>query len=216
MSRALIPLLGSTLLVIGSLTGCVEDVGKGKTAATVEDVPAAEQPAMAPKTGLTELKVDAAKSSIRALGAKVTATHPVDFSDYSASVGMDGDTVASVTYEVQMAALTSDHPRLTEHLKNEDFFDVAKHPTSSFKSTSIAAGGEGEGVTHTITGDLTIRGATKRVSFPATLTVEGAEVKAKAEFVIDRQDFGVTYPGRPDDLVQDNVVLTISFTAPRG
>jgi polyisoprenoid-binding protein YceI len=208
--------LALVCIALTALTACVEDVGKGKTAATVEEAPGVEAPDPTSGKALVTYSVDRSKSSVRALGAKVTATHPIDFPDYTASVSLDGEKVAAIAYEVQMATLTSDHPRLTEHLKNEDFFDVPKHPTSSFSSTSIAEGGEGEGVTHTVTGDLTIRGATKRVSFPATLTVDGSSVQAQAEFVIDRQDFAVTYPGQPDNLVQDNVVLTIAFVAPRG
>ena len=42
------------------------------------------------------------------------------------------------------------------------------------------------------------------------------KVSAKTEFVINRQDFGVTYPGRADDLVQDNVAMQIEFVAPRS
>lgn len=195
------------------LTACVEDVGEGKTAATVEDVPAATAPAPA-ATG-TELAVDPAKSSIRALGAKVTAKHPIDFPDYKATVAVDGDTLTGITYEVQMASLVADSERLTGHLKNEDFFDVPNHPTSTFKSTEIKKGSDAEGATHTVTGEMTIRGTTKRVSFPATIEIKDDAVTAKAEFVLDRQDFKVTYPGRPDDLVQDNVVLNVAFTAPK-
>ena len=40
-------------------------------------------------------------------------------------------------------------------------------------------------------------------------------IKAATEFSIDRQDFKVSYPGRADDLVQDNVVLTINLVAPK-
>ena len=53
-------------------------------------------------------------------------------------------------------------------------------------------------------------------TFPAKLEVAPDSVKASTEFVINRQDFAITYPGRPDDLVQDNVVLTLSFVAPRS
>ena len=42
------------------------------------------------------------------------------------------------------------------------------------------------------------------------------EVTAKTEFVVNRQDFEVTYPGKPDDLVQDNVVLQVAFVAARA
>ena len=114
-----------------------------------------------------------------------------------------------------MTAIEADHPRLTEHLLNEDFFWVDKFPTSSFRSTQLSDGSETEGMTHTVTGDLTIRGKTKRVSFPAKLENGPSEVSASTEFVINRQDFDVTYPGRPDDLIKDNVLLQVNFVAPK-
>lgn len=201
-------------LSLSLTTACVEDVGEGKVAATVEDVKEAPAPTEA-AAGATH-DVDASKGQIKALGAKISAVHPIVFHEYSGKVTVDGDTLTAVSFEVKMDSLESDAERLTGHLKNEDFFDVPNHPTSTFKSVSVAAGSETEGATHTVSGDLTIRGTTKRVSFPATVAVTAGEVKASAEFVINRQDFKVTYPGRPDDLVQDNVAMTIELVAPRS
>ena len=79
---------------------------------------------------------------------------------------------------VGAGTVIADDPQLTEHLKSPDFFDVAQFPEATFISTSIAAGGTGG--THTITGDLTMHGRTKRVSFPATVNVEPARVTANA------------------------------------
>lgn len=210
-------------LALLTLAACVEDVGKGRVKADVQDVPAAPtqaagEAAPAPaKAAGTELKIDQSASKIQALGAKITATHPIDFKDIDGSVTVDGDTVTAVAFTVQMATLESDHPKLTAHLKNEDFFDVEKFPTSTFKSVEITSGSKSEGDwTHTVTGDFTIHGKTKRVSFPAKITVAGDKVEASTEFVLDRKDFDVVYKGKPDDLIQDNVRMTISFSAPRS
>ena len=203
-------------LALIALTACVEDVGKDKVAATVEDAPTETTTAeKAPAKGQA-LKVDTSRSSIRALGAKITATHPVDAKEFSGEVTFDGKAVTAVSFKVDMAKIEADHPKLTSHLLDEDFFHVEVHPDATFKSASIKEGSETEGMTHTVSGDLTIRGKTKRVTFPAAITVEADAVKANTEFTIDRQDFGVSYPGRADDLVQDNVVLTIAFVAPRS
>jgi polyisoprenoid-binding protein YceI len=202
-----------TLLMFAALSGCVEDVGKDKVAAEVADVEPTQK--TEPEATGETWAVDASQSTLKALGAKISATHPIDFKEWSGSVKVDGDTLTAVSFTVQMASLESDHPKLTTHLKDADFFDVPNHPTSTFESTKIEAGGK-DGATHTVTGALTIRGKTKQVTFPATIAVNDGTATAKTEFVIDRQDFGVTYPGRPDDLVQDNVVLTIDFTAKQG
>lgn len=218
MSRILI-------LSVLALAACVADVGDGKTKAVVEDVPATVAPVAPPAVvdGLPVpavaapkvLDVDTTKSSLGALGAKVSATHPITFHDFAGKVGLDGETVTSVSFAAKIATLTSDNERLTAHLVKPDFLDAVAFPHATFASTEVKAGSDKPGSTHTVTGDFTIRGVSKRITFPATITVDGAKVDAKSEFVINRQDFGVTYPGKPDDLVQDNVVMTIAFVAPR-
>ncbi len=207
----------TSLMVLTALTGCVEDVGKDKVAAEVTEAePAPAEKKMAEEPAGATWAVDTSASTLKALGAKVTAEHPIVFHDWKGEVTVDGDTVTGVSFTVQMASLEADHPKLTSHLKNEDFFDVPNHPTATFESSKIEAGSSEDGATHTVTGKMTIRGNTKQLSFPATIEVKDGMAKANTEFVIDRQDFGVTYPGRPDDLVQDNVVMTIDFTAKQG
>jgi len=159
--------------------------------------------------------VDPTQSSLRALGAKITETHPIDFPEYTAGITVDGDVVTSVSFKVNMASLVSDDERLTRHLKNEDFFEVETFPHASFESTLIGPGTFEGDSTHTVTGDLSMHGVTKRITIPAKITVNDTAVEAMSEFVINRQDFGITYPGRPDDLIQDNVRMTIKFVAPR-
>jgi polyisoprenoid-binding protein YceI len=213
-------ILLTAALAIG-LSACVEDVGKGRVKADVQDVPAATDAATATAppaapTG-TPIAIDKAASSIQALGAKITATHPIDFKDFEGKVSVDGDSLVGVEFTVTMATLESDHPKLTAHLKDADFFDVEKFPTSTFKSVEIKSGAQDGGDwTHTITGDFTIRGKSKRITFPAKVEVGADRVQASTEFVINRKDFDVVYPGRPDDLVQDNVRMTIKLAAPRA
>jgi polyisoprenoid-binding protein YceI len=206
------------------LAACAADVGEGKHAAEVKDVVVAPAPAEAPAAdpyvvpevaGAAKLKVDAGKSKLGALGAKVTAQHPLDFHDFEGVVGLDGEQVSGVGFVAKIATLTTDSDRLTGHLKKEDFLFADKFPVATFRSTEVKAGSDAAGMTHTVTGELTIRGVTKLVTFPAKIEVAADAVKAATEFTIDRQDFGVTYPGKKDDLVQDNVLLRIDFVAPR-
>ena len=207
-----------SLSLILLLSGCAQDPGKDKAVATVEEAtptpaeaPAAATPAVASGT---QYKVDPSQSKLSSIGAKVTAEHPIIFHEYEASIGVDSGRVSSVNYTANMAKIEADHPRLTEHLLNEDFFWVEKFPTSTFRSTAIAEGSEATDATHTVTGDLTIRGQTKKVSFPATIALNDTQATANTEFVINRHDFGVTYKGRKDDLIKDNVLIQVSFVAP--
>ncbi|MEM6925524.1 MAG: YceI family protein, partial [Myxococcota bacterium] len=177
--------------------GCVEDVGKDKVAAEVAE-PAA---AVAPVTG-RELAIDTAKSSVRALGAKITAKHPIEFDRWTGALRVAEGKLTGVDVTIQMDSLRADVDDLTSHLKNEDFFDVARFPTATFRSSGVVPKAGPDGATHEITGALTLHGVTKTVRFPASVAAQGDGLAAKAEFVIDRQDFGVSYPGRPDDLIQ--------------
>ncbi len=195
-------------LTVFALTaiGCAPDLREGRAVATIiPDAQAAE-----PASG-DALSVDPSKSKVHALGAKITGTHDVFFPSFTGELKLDAGTPTAIVVTVNMGALRSDHDSLTGHLKAPDFFDTATFPTASFASTGIVAGAEGG--SHTVVGDLTIRGITQRVSFPANIEVSGGAMKAHAEFVIDRQAFGVAYPGRPDDLIADDVALTIDLAS---
>lgn len=212
--------------LLATLLACAPDPGEGKPKAKVEPVdppkkaepaapaaPPAAPPAAA-ATG-TDYKVDAAKSKITALGAKITATHPIDFKEFSGSLKVDGTNVTAVEFEVKMPSLAADHPKLTEHLLTPDFFDVQKFPTSTFKSAEIKAGSDVAGMTHTIVGELNVHGQARKITFPAKVEVKPDGVTASSEFVLNRKDFGLVYPGKPDDLIQDNVKMTVQLVAPK-
>ncbi len=194
-----------------TLTACVDDVGEGKEVAEVQE-PVAEPVKEENAAPVTKLAIDPAVSSLKALGAKVTAVFP----DFSGEVALQGDELASVSFEVQTATLQTEPEKLQIHLTEEDFLFSEKYPTATFTSTAIKAGSDAEGMTHSITGNLNIRGKVKSLTFPAKVEVTADAVAANTEFVIDRQDFEITYEGRADNLVQDNVVLTIEFSAPRA
>lgn len=205
-ARTLTPALLAIPLVFS--LACVDDVGSGKVAAEV--VEATAQPA--PVEGRS-VAVDSSRSRIHALGAKVTQTHDIVFDDWNASLKLSGDEVVGVEATVQMDSLRADVDDLTAHLKSPDFFEVGTWPTASFASSEVVAQSGLAGATHQVTGALTMHGTTQTIRFPATIALDGGEVALDAEFVIDRRDFGIEYPGMPDDLVQDNVVLTIELVA---
>ena len=155
------------------------------------------------------LNCDVAASSIGFVGAKITGDHKGSFKQFSGKATVSGGKAVSAEFTVQTASVEADAEKLTGHLKSPDFFDVAKFPTATFKSSEIKEGGEGG--THTVTGNLTLHGVTKKISFPATIKAEGGSATAKAEFKINRKDFGIVYPGKPDDLIKDDVLLKLDL-----
>jgi polyisoprenoid-binding protein YceI len=126
---------------------------------------------------------------------------------------------STVTAKIDPATIDTREPKRDAHLKSPDFFDVAKYPTVTFKSTKIKNAGRGE---LEVTGDLTIRDVTK----PVTLAVEGptpAVKDLKGGLVrgvslsgkINRKDWGLTW-NKPLEaaggvLVGDEVSLDIQI-----
>lgn len=204
------------LFVVGVLVAGCKDPGAEVTAAKVESTPDIKaEPASGgdrDSKAASSLAINPSNTKIEFVGAKVTASHPGGFTDFAGSVGL-GDPIETSTIEltIQTASLFADKEKLTKHLKSPDFFDVGKFPTATFRSTEIKK----DGGAPTISGDLTLHGVTKRISFPATVEVSDAKVSATAEFSINRQDYGITYPGMPDDLIRDLVVIKLSLALPR-
>lgn len=109
--------------------------------------------------------------------------------------GKSGD----VEFTIQAASVDTNHDKRDEHIRGSDFLDVEKFPTLTFKSTSF----DGE----ELTGDLTLHGVTKPVTFEVEKEGEGEDpwggyrVGFEASTTIKRSDFGITsyIPGVTDE-----------------
>ncbi|MEO6602804.1 MAG: YceI family protein [Polyangiaceae bacterium] len=211
VSIALLASLLGTLAVTG---GCNTDPAKGKTQATVGSAAA---PVTAPLPGAVNYAFSNDGSKVEFVGAKVSAKHEGSFAAFRGTVGLvDNDaTKSSVTAEVDIASLTVEPAKLSGHLKSPDFFDAARFPHGTFTSTVIKAGGE-NGATHTVTGNLFLHGVTKAITFPAKIKIEGDSVSVDAEFAINRKDFSIIYPGMPDDLIKDDVLIKLTLHAKKA
>lgn len=155
-------------------------------------------------------------SKIEFIGSKVTGSHNGSFQKFSGEIDYTGDpTTSRVSFTVDTNSITADDPKLTEHLKTADFFDVAKYPQAKFESTAIKAGGD-KGASHTVTGNLTLHGVTKSISFPATITAAADGISVNSDFSINRKDFGINYAGAADNLIRDDVVMKLTIHAPKA
>src|SRR5690606_7289271 len=136
---------------------------------------------------------------------KVTGSHDGGFNTVSGSIALPGEdlTQAQISVEIDMASTYSDNEKLTEHLKSADFFDVETFPTARFTSTAITKTDAG----YELTGNLELHGQTNSITFPAQISHDGTTITANAEFSIKRSDWGITYPGKTDDLIREEVVI---------
>jgi polyisoprenoid-binding protein YceI len=153
-------------------------------------------------------------SSIQFTGAKITGSHDGGFDAFTGSIVMDGEQVSAASFTIDMNSTNSDHPKLTKHLKSKDFFHTEKYPQAQFVSVKVEAQENPGAVTHKIDGVLSMHGKTRPLAFPATVTVGESATTVTASFDINRQNWGVAYPGKPDDLIKDDVQIRLNLSFP--
>ncbi|HET7542858.1 MAG TPA: YceI family protein [Polyangiaceae bacterium] len=195
---------------------CNNDPAKGKTQATVTS---ATEPvtAAAPAAGSVSYAFSNEGSTLEFVGAKVTAKHNGAFKAFRGTINVVGGdaTKSNVNAEIDIASLSIEPAKLSGHLKTPDFFDAEKFPKAKFASTAIKAGGD-NGATHTVSGNLELHGVSKGITFPAKITIEADHVMVNAEFAINRKDFSIVYPGMPDDLIKDEVLIKLALHAKKA
>ena len=197
--------------VFGAIAACFVSGCSDPADNVTKSTTSAPKEVAAPSTGAKEYVIRAG-SKVDFVGSKVTGSHAGGFKKFEGKITAEGGEVKTAAVKISMNSLYSDNERLTGHLKSADFFEVEKHPTSTFTVTSIAAGEKGK----TVTGNLELHGVTKSITFPADIQVTDNAVTVKAEFAINRKDFNINYAGKANDLIRDNVVLKLDINATPG
>ncbi len=137
------------------------------------------------------------------------------FTDFAGSGTFDPENpeASSIQVTVQAASINTNNDQRDTHLKSDEFFNIEKHPTLTFRSTSITKNSDD---TYNITGDFTLMGVTKPISFTATITDQISGMKegekrrgGSASFRIKRSDFGMNHMIGP---IGDEVDITLSFS----
>lgn len=165
----------------------------------------------------TTYKIDPTHTDVIAGWSHFGFSNPIaHFGQVDGSITYDPANVAASKVEVTipLAGLNSHVPAFDEHLRSDDFFDAAKYPTITFKSTSVKANGKGKLL---VTGDLTIKGITKPVTLKVTINKIGLQPMAQREAAgfaatatLKRSDFGL---GKYAPNVSDEVTLSITTEA---
>jgi polyisoprenoid-binding protein YceI len=138
------------------------------------------------------------------------------FDEFGGSFTLAEDASASsVEVTVDAASVNSNSEGRDKHLSGPDFFDAKQFPQITFSSTKVAAK---EGDVFTITGDLTLRGVTKEITFDVQKIGEadtrmGRRAGFEGSFVIDRMDYGVKAYG---DTLGHDVTMTFAIEGVAG
>ncbi len=141
------------------------------------------------------------------------------------NLGFDGKQLTSGYFEVDMKTLEdidltnlSKKRQLENHLKSKDFFHVVKYPTSSFGITSARQSITDEG-NYEITGDLTIKGISQEIRFPAQINLSEGRLTSSAKITIDRTIFNIRYGSGSffedlgDKVIYDDIIFEIELVA---
>lgn len=163
--------------------------------------------------------VDAAKSTITWLGKKVTGSHNGTITLKSGSLDVNGKNVTGGTFVIDMTSIkdADGSEKLEGHLKADDFFGTAKFPTSTFAITKVT----GAGANVTVEGNLTIKGITKPLSFPATLAfnADGTVSALAGKIAVDRTKYDIRYGSKSffdsigDKAIDDNFEIGVKLVA---
>jgi polyisoprenoid-binding protein YceI len=162
-----------------------------------------------------------------AIGFKVKHNGLIDipgfFRDFTGSINYDAKDVTKSTVEFTAKATSIDTgvAGRDNHLRSKDFFEVEKFADVTFKSTKV----EKKGKSWMLTGDFTMKGVTKTITFPFNIAGflpagerSGARMGFTAETMINRRDFGVNYggniPGTNTPVIADNIAIRIEVEAP--
>ncbi len=178
--------------------------------ASCQNAPTADQAETAEAQEVTSaegipLKADLAQSKLEFIGTKPVGSHHGTIQLKDGQIIVNGDAITGGSFVIDLTTLQTDdqdadgNAKLTGHLKTADFFDVENHPEAIFEIVSVTPGvANSEEVilkdaTHTITGNLTMKGITKSITFPAKVQMDENEVIANANFNIDRTEWGLVY-----------------------
>lgn len=158
-----------------------------------------------------KLSLDKDQSKIEFVGSKDDGKHKGGFKTFTADVVADFENPSNGSLEINIDAnsLWSDDEKLTNHLKNPDFFDVRKYPKIKFKATKITHSESDKSAT--VTGVLEMLGKEVEVSVPVTTGVSEKSLTLKTSFKIDRTKWGMTYgEGKIHNDVEVNATLVFA------
>ena len=164
------------------------------------------------------VNINKSASSIGWLAKKVTGEHNGTVGISAGALNVDGNKLVGGNFTIDLKSIkdlditdANYNQKFIGHISSGDFFEVEKFPTATFVITKVAG--------NQVTGNLTVKGITKSITFPAEIAVKGGKVSAKANITIDRTDFNIRYGSKKffesigDKAIYDDFALTVSLVS---
>ena len=181
--------------------------------------PAQAKPQLGPNQWNVDSSHSAASFSVRHM---MVSTVRGQLGPITGTVEYDGKDVRSAKADVRIDVngITTQNAKRDGHLRSDDFFDAANHPSITFKSKRVEAGSAGA---FNLIGDLTIRGTTKEVALnvegptPPVKGMGGLRIGATATTKINRLEYGLKWNSMVEagPVVSDEVSITIDLELTR-
>lgn len=178
--------------------------------------------------------VDAAASTLGWSGSKVVSgNHNGTIAIENGELKVEESNLVAGNFTINMKTIkdidledVEQNAKLVGHLSSPDFFNVDSFPTATFEITKVAAlEGDKDGNTHTISGNLTLKGNTREISFPAKVTITEGAITATAKTEINRLEWNVMWGNENDNaaraflkenFVSNTIGLDINLTAKKN
>ena len=163
-------------------------------------------------------KIDSTHSTVQFSLRHLVSKYTGSFSTVSGDITVDRDNLekSSVEAKIDVGSINTSDEKRNAHIKSPDFFDFAKFPSMTFKSTAWKKTGED---TYDVTGDLTIKDVTKPVVLKAKLLgfgdgMGGAKLSGwEVTGAIKKSDFGLAGPAMLGKVLGNDVAIIIGIEA---
>jgi polyisoprenoid-binding protein YceI len=164
--------------------------------------------------------IDTSRSEVGWAGKSVSDTHTGKVKFSKVNLMFQNGRLSGGNFEVDMSSITVEDIKDPQgvkdfigHITTEDFFEVSKFPTATFKITDVKSIRDQE---YLVTGDMTIKGITLPITFPASVTNEDHRYRLNANVQVDRTAFGIEYGASgkrgsaKDWFIYNEFVLTVN------
>lgn len=162
--------------------------------------------------------VSTSASKVVWLAKKVTGEHNGTVAISKGSLSVDGNKLVGGSFTIDLKSIVCKdltdptyNQKFITHISSGDFFEVEKFPTANFVITKV--------VGNQISGNMTVKGITKAITFPAQISVTGGKVAATASITLDRTDYNIKYGSKKffesigDKAIYDDFALTVSLVS---